>query len=136
MHGKVYHTQGPLEPNLSQEAQYAQLFFYDPAYAADLCHQCNSTLDRTIMGDLIQMLENVNPFILVYCTARERLQSIPQAKTAMNKSQVLLNPQLTLVMEEGANRRHHNLPVADEVAVIMLGEETEEPTRQDIQLQL
>lgn len=135
VHGEVYHTQGPLEPNSSQEAQYAQLFFYDPAYAADLRHQRNPTLDRAVMGDLTQMLEDVNPFISVYRTAREQLHSISETSVP-DESRVLLNPRLTLVMEEGADRRRHNLPVADEVAVIMLGEETGEPTRRDIQLQL
>ena len=73
IHGEVYHIQGPLVPSSTQEAQYPQLFFYDPAYAADLRHQRNPRLNQTVIGDLTQMLEDINPFISVYRTAREQL---------------------------------------------------------------
>ena len=49
--------------------------------------------------------------------------------TAPNEFRVLLNLQLALVIEKGADCRLHNLSIADEVAVIMLGEKTGEPTR-------
>ena len=74
IHGKMYHIQGLLEADLAKNAQYAQLFFYNPEYAANLCHQRNPTLDRQIMGNLTQMLEHYNPYISVYQTAHEQLQ--------------------------------------------------------------
>ena len=49
---------------------------------------------------------------------------------------MLLDARLTLVVEAGADRRRYNLPVANEIAMIMLDEESEEPSRRDIQLQL
>lgn len=58
VHGKVYHTQGPLEADSPENARYAQLFFYDPEYATNLRHQRNSELERETMGDLTQMLEH------------------------------------------------------------------------------
>ena len=84
VHGEVYHIQGPLVPESSQNAQYAQLFFYDPAYAANRRYQRNPTLNQTVMGDLTQMLKDVNPYISVYRTAREQLQSLPDTDTATN----------------------------------------------------
>lgn len=36
VHGEVYHMQGPLDTDATKDAVYAQLFFYDPAYAANL----------------------------------------------------------------------------------------------------
>lgn len=135
VHGEVYHTQGPLEANCPENARYAQLFFYDPEYATDLRHQRNPELNRETMGDLTQMLEHFNPYISIYRTARERLSRMSH-DTDEDGSKVLLNARLNLVVEAGADRRHHNLPVANEVAVIMLEEETEESTQCDIQLQL
>ena len=81
VHGEVYHTQGPLEVNSPQNARYAQLYFYDSDYAADLRHQQNPELDRQIMGDLTQMLEHHNPYILVYRTAHERLRQMSRGLT-------------------------------------------------------
>ena len=135
VHGKVYHMQELLQANSPEDAQYAQLFFYDPNYAADLCHQRNPTLDRQVMGDLTQMLEHHNPYISVYQTAHERLQQMSR-ETDTDGSKVLLDARLSLVVEEKADRRRHNLSVANKVATILLGKETEEPTRRDIQLQL
>lgn len=57
-------------------------------------------------------------------------------ETDTDGSKVLLDARLSLVVEEGADRRRYNLLVTNKVATILLGEETEEPTRRDIQLQL
>lgn len=130
VHGEVYHMQGPLDADVTEDAVYAQLFFYNPAYAADLRHIQNVTLDRIVLDDLSQMLEDVNPFIGIYQTAREHLNAEHNADT-----RVILNPQLQLVIKQGADRQQHNLSTADEVAVIMVKKETEQRTRQDIVIQ-
>lgn len=71
------------------------------------------------------MLEDVNPYIGIYCTARERLQITPAAiDTTIPR--ILFNPQLQLVIEQGVDRRRHNLPTAAEVAVIMIGDESDQ----------
>ena len=62
------------------------------------------------------MLSKVrNPFIALYQTARERLQAQP----VTTPSRIILNPQMQLILEAGANRRRKNLLTSDEVAVII-----------------
>ena len=85
-------------------------------------------LDRGILVELLQMLTDVNPFINIYKTARERLQSQPA-----DQFRLLLNPQMRLVMESGADQRRENLPISNEVAVVLLDEFTD-GSRRDIVL--
>lgn len=136
VHGEVYHLQGPLESDSNATARYAQLFFHNPAYATDLRHQRNPELDREVLGDFSQMLEDVNPYVGMYRTARERLQITPNnINNVMDIPWVLLNQRLQLVVEQGADWRRHNLPSAAEVAIVMIGDETDQPNQRNIQLQ-
>lgn len=69
-----------------------------------------------IIRRLSEILHDVNPFISIYKTARERLQETEMNRTA---SRIIFNPQLRLVVEQGADRRRENLPTSDEVALII-----------------
>lgn len=102
VHGKVYHIQGPLEASSLESTRYAQLFFYNLDYATNLYHQRNSELDKKIMGNLTQMLEYYNPYILVYCTAHKRLQR-PLEDTNAHELKFLLDMRLSLVVKAGAD---------------------------------
>lgn len=123
--------QGPLVPNTPESAQYAQLFFYNPAYAANLRHQRNQNLDLGILRDLTDMLHDVNPFISIYKTAREQLQELEYANNT--DVRVLFTPQLKLILESQADKRRYNLPDTEEVAVI-IPDETSEHTFRDIRM--
>lgn len=111
--GALYHRSGPLQEATGQGPQYAQLYFHDPQFAADFRWLLNDNLDRAIITEITELLHQSNPFILIYRTARERW-----AQTA-GQASLLLNPQLSLILEEGADRRRANLPVADEVAAVV-----------------
>jgi hypothetical protein len=77
IHGELFHYQGPLQPIAGKVPAFAQLFFYDPEYSTGLRIDRYPDLDRSILLKLLQMLTDVNPFIDIYKTARERLQSQP-----------------------------------------------------------
>ena len=128
IHGELFHLQGPLRARDGRTPSFAQLFFYDPDYATDVRMDQYPTLDRTILTDLQDMLTNLNPFISIYKTARERL-----AESVDGRYRLLLNPQMRLIMESGADRRRENLPTSHEVAVI-LSDEFEGASRRDIVL--
>ena len=131
IHGELYHLQGPLDAADNQAPRYAQLYFYDPAYATDTRLRTNSQLDRSLLRDLLDMLDQApNPYIRLYLTARERLQAQPHT---VGPSRVILNPQMRLVLEHGADRRRENLPTSDEVAVI-IPDENGDPNYRDIVL--
>jgi hypothetical protein len=59
------------------------------------------------------MFYDVNPFIGMHRTVREQLTEMELRSTRM---EVLVSPELRLVMEQGADRRQENLPTASEVA--------------------
>jgi len=62
------------------------------------------------------MLHETNPFIALYKTAKERLAEQDDQNQDVR---VILNPQLRLIVEVGADRRRHNLPIVEEVAMII-----------------
>ena len=62
------------------------------------------------------MLQECNPLIQLYLTARERFAEIGAAE---DNCRFILNPQLRLVVERGADLRRENLPTADEVSMIL-----------------
>ena len=52
----------------------------------------------------------------MYKTARERLEESAQRE---NDIRIILNPQLRLIIETGAERRRENLPISNEIALII-----------------
>jgi len=71
--------------------------------------------DREILLELHYILDSINPFVHLYKTAKERMDTAPQDESL----QVLLSPQMRLVMETSADRRRENLPTANELAAII-----------------
>ena len=125
IHGELFHHQGPLDPSSQEPPVFAQLFFYDPDYATDVRAQQHPHLDLVILRGLHEMLTEHNPFIRLYKTARERLTE------QTGEFRLLLNPQMRLVLQLGADRRRENLPTATELAGILPDEFTED-SRRDI----
>jgi hypothetical protein len=116
--GELFHYQGPLEPASSNAIPaFAQLIFYDPEQATDYRARQHRTLDHCLLWQLEEMLRECNPFIQLYKTARERLR-----EQANGPLRIILNPQMRLIMEKGADRRRENLPTANEVAVLIPNE--------------
>ncbi|KAG0644478.1 hypothetical protein HOY80DRAFT_1028878 [Tuber brumale] len=116
IHGAVYHQQGPLLPAAARDALYSQIYLYDPAFAAQVRSTRAPELDRDIMISLTQMLQETSPYIQLYLTARERFAQLSENEPNLR---IILDPQLKLVVESGADMRRENLPTADEVALIL-----------------
>ena len=67
------------------------------------------------------MLRDVhNPFIDMYISAREALQNNGNTVETLR---IILNPQICLIMETGADRRKENLPTSNEVSLIIQDDE-------------
>jgi hypothetical protein len=128
IHGELFHLQGPLRPDDGRTPSFAQLFFYDAEYATNVRVDRHPVLDRSVLSELLQILTDHNPFVHLYKTAYERL-----AEPASSQFRLLLNPQMRLIMESGADRRRENLPTSNEVAMI-LSDEFEGASRRDIVL--
>ena len=116
IHGAVYHHQGPLVPPGGRDALYSQIYLYDPVQAAQARSARAPELDVSLIASLTEMLQNVSPYIQLYLTAKERFAQLSEQEPNLR---IILNPQLSLVVESGADMRRENLPTADEVSMIL-----------------
>jgi len=121
IHGELYHLQGPLNPLPNHQPQFAQLFLYDPHFAAQMRQRGHSNLRAETLLALTNMLHDVNPFISLYKMANERLAEQDNLNPGQ-EARIILNPQLRLVLEVGSDHRRQNLPTANEVAMILPAE--------------
>jgi len=117
IHGALYHRQGPLVPAVGMgDALYSQVYLYDPADAARARAARPPELDANLIRSLTLMLQESNPLIQMYLTAQERFAGI---RAVEDNCRMILNPQLHLVVERGADLRRENLSTADEVSMIL-----------------
>ena len=120
IHGELYHLQGPLQPPHDGISAFAQLYFYDPAYAAQASYTSHPRLDHNFLQNLTIMLHEVYPYIAIYKTAKEiAKEGLDAISSSQSEVKVVLNPQLRLVMETSTDRQRENLPRSDEIAVII-----------------
>ena len=119
IHGELYHLQGPLRPHDNNAPVFAQLYFYDPIYAAQETGATHPTLDSNILFRLTTELHEVNSYIQLYKTAREQLEEIAPCEKDIR---IILNPPLKFIMETRADSRRENLPTSNEIALIIENE--------------
>ena len=119
VHGAIYHHQGPLVPPGGQDPLYSQMYLYDPAYAAQARSRRTPELDPALISSLTEMLQESCPFIQLYLLARERFA---QMADQGQDFRIILDPQMSLIVESGADMRRENLPTADEVSMILAEE--------------
>ena len=118
--GALYHRQGPLVPAGGlEDARFSQVYLYDPAEAARTRSARAPELDADLIHALTMMLHQLNPLIQIYLTAGERFAEISGAE---DNCRLILNPQLHQIVKRGADRRRENLPMADEVSMILAEE--------------
>ena len=96
IHGELFHLQGPLQGEGHTSAQFAQLYFYDPELATTLrVAQNPDTLQPAVLQCLTDELLAVNPFIIIYKTAKEWLDYVEDQQAELR---IILNSQLKLIM--------------------------------------
>jgi hypothetical protein len=114
----------------SQEVPcFVQLFFYNPDYATNLQANRYPECNRDVLVQLSLMLDDCNPFILIYKTAWERLAADARLM------QMVLSLQIQLVIESRADCRRENLPTGNKLAVI-IPDKFDSDSRRDIVLAL
>jgi hypothetical protein len=75
IHGTLCHRQGPLLPVEGNAPSYAQLYIYDPSYAAQRLSERNENLDNEIIENLSTVLSQCNSFAHIYRHAYEILNN-------------------------------------------------------------
>ncbi|PHZ12737.1 uncharacterized protein RHIMIDRAFT_195048, partial [Rhizopus microsporus ATCC 52813] len=124
IHGEPYHLQGPLLPSDdNSNLSYAQLYIYDPSYAAERRSERNSNLDPEIIRELSFMLSQCNPFAQIYRHAYEILNERESSDDSANNNNaspdIVISSNMRMRLIEGGDRRTQNLPTMEEAAAII-----------------
>jgi len=124
--GELCHHSGALLPLPEQDPVYAQLYFvFGDRSSPEWRKHNNQDLRRDIIEDLEVVIRQSNPYADIYIHAFHVLNCYPASD----------NIAIRLRVEPGMDRRRHNLPQADEVAVILPGDNIESNNR-DILLRM
>lgn len=91
--------------------------FNDPEFATEQGITRNPLPNPDLLRQLTEILYSCNPFINIYKTAADRIQFLNINRA--EEIHVILNPQMKLLLELGADCRCRNLPTTDEVAIII-----------------
>ena len=114
--GELYHLQGPLQHSSMCVSSFAQAYLYDPQAATGYWFvNTDESLHEHILLQLAETLyECNNSFINIYCSVKKVLDQHQQGSI-----QLTISPQMHLVIEAGSDECHINLPIANEMAVIL-----------------
>ncbi|ORE12542.1 hypothetical protein BCV71DRAFT_240043, partial [Rhizopus microsporus] len=132
IHGALCHRQGPLIPYEGSEPSYAQLYIYDPSFAAQRSSERNENLNLEIITELSTMLSHCNPFSCIYRHAHEILSRNENTNTggdlsnntndnneSNNLPYIIISPSMRMRLIEGSDRCTTNLPTMEEVAAVI-----------------
>ncbi|CEG70247.1 hypothetical protein RMATCC62417_06179 [Rhizopus microsporus] len=81
IHGALCHRQGPLLSVEGNTPSYAQLYVYDPSYAAQSRSERNENTDHEIIRNLSAILAQRNPFVRNYRHTYEILNNHKSSST-------------------------------------------------------
>ncbi|KAI0718183.1 hypothetical protein C8T65DRAFT_570970, partial [Cerioporus squamosus] len=118
IHGDLYHRGGTLIAREGERPRYAQLYVYDPRMALEARAHRNSNLRQ----DTLQLLQNIlnehHQYAPLYRFAYEWLQNCGQPNDAPSEDVTI-----RLTVDPSRDRRRYNLPTADDVAIILPGQQ-------------
>ncbi len=114
--GELYHKIGSLCP--------VELYFHDTKHERQNRHAVMPSLDPTTLDRLLTMMYNINPYVEVFKMARDMM--------ATKGAPVDLK--LRLIASRTKDARRYNVPTADEVVALMVGDGSEAIDRRDVVL--
>nr|CDJ85720.1 Protein F59H6.5 [Haemonchus contortus] len=138
IHGQVYHRLGPLHPRDGEPRQYGQIYILDTELAAQerLGDVRNSECEPGLMHFLSGLLASVN----VYAQSYKMMYEVEQMEIAMAAYENRALANIRMVFEEsslrGLARRPYDLPTANEVAVVYVGEDNDVPANRSLAVHL
>ncbi len=122
--GEFYHKIGSLCPAEEQRPQFAQLYIHDTKREHQNRHAVMPSLDPTMFDQLLIMMYNINPYVEVFKMARDMMAT----------EGAPMDLKLCLITSQTKDARRYNVPTADEVAALMVGDGSEAVDRCDVVL--
>ncbi|KAK3852236.1 hypothetical protein Pcinc_041168 [Petrolisthes cinctipes] len=111
--GQCYHKIGSLLPLPGEEPKYVQVYFINTSKEeADRRCVLNYGVDLAIITDIQEMLHTTHPYVRSFKLALEEME-LPDHKVFIHADK----------RPEGEHARRFNAPVANEVGVLMVGEQ-------------
>uniref|UniRef100_A0A6N2LSJ9 ATP-dependent DNA helicase n=1 Tax=Salix viminalis TaxID=40686 RepID=A0A6N2LSJ9_SALVM len=117
INGHCHHLMGSLLPTEGDTPKFAQLYVYDAsdeissrmsAFTAD---GGSSSLDASIVGDLMQMLDDINELVKVFRNAKQRLSCDNQS-----------NYKLRLIGKRDDDSRQYDDPSSNDIGGLVVGD--------------
>ncbi|KAF8048014.1 hypothetical protein N665_2724s0004 [Sinapis alba] len=136
LQGENYHLMDSLQPPDGREAKFGQLYIVDTENEAENRSKCLSKgnqrfqvkkkdgLKKEIIEVLMKMLNEVNPYVKQFRSARDRFDTNPEDAFHMR-----------IVSDRLKDGRTYNTPTASEVAALIPGDFNLDMNRRDIVLQ-
>ncbi|KAF8093647.1 hypothetical protein N665_0381s0007 [Sinapis alba] len=136
LQGENYHLIGNLTPPDGGEAKFGQLYIVDTENEVENRAKCLSsgkqkfqvkkkdTLRKDVIDTLMKMLNEVNPYVKKFRSARDRFNTDPENSFHMR-----------IVSERLKDGRTYNTPTASEVAALIPGDFSLDMDKRDIVLQ-
>ncbi|CDY44605.1 BnaA04g09850D [Brassica napus] len=136
LQGENYHLMGILTPNNDSQAKFGQLYIADTENEVENRANCLSSgksgfnskkkdnLRKDIIEKLMKMLDEVNPYVKKFRTARDRFHIAPEDSFHMR-----------IVSDRSKDGRTYNTPTASEVAALIPGDFNLDMDKRDIVLQ-
>ncbi|XP_033145226.1 uncharacterized protein LOC103853396 [Brassica rapa] len=136
LQGENYHLMGILTPNNDSQAKFGQLYIADTENEVENRANCLSSgksgfnskkkdnLRKGIIEKLMKMLDEVNPYVKKFRTARDRFHIAPEDSFHMR-----------IVSDRSKDGRTYNTPTASEVAALIPGDFNLDMDKRDIVLQ-
>jgi len=109
--GELHHLTGALLPYGDQTPIYAQIYILDTAEQLNVRRANNNNLDPVVIDNLQTMLLDSHPYIGQYRHVYELIKEKPADEQQEVKIRLHVNLQ--------QDQRTHNLPTAEEIAVII-----------------
>jgi len=110
IHGQVYHLISSLLPEEGLQPAFAQLYIYDSEHENSHRHNIMPDLNDVILRNLLNMLDECNPYIHNFRHVRDCIQTIASNEIFM-----------VIHADQTQDSRRYNAPSASEVAAIMVG---------------
>ncbi|KAF8115129.1 hypothetical protein N665_0030s0163 [Sinapis alba] len=136
LQGENYHLMGSLQPKQGKDAKFSQLYIVDTENEVDNRANCLSSgkgnfttkkkdkLKPEIIEILMKMLDEVNPYVKQFRSAKDRFKTDPDDAFHMR-----------IVSDHSKDGRTYNIPVASEVASLIPGDFNLDMDNRDIVLQ-
>ncbi|CAF2065126.1 unnamed protein product [Rotaria magnacalcarata] len=128
IHGQIYRRIGALHPGADQRAQYGQLYILDSALA--LQERMGNVGNYRCNENIMKMLGNVMTRISPFTAAFKMMHEVEQEEIHRSKREKRAPASVRMIFNNNyrmRDQRRYNLPRANEVAAVSIGDNGEVP---------